>query len=446
MDGYGPIDAALARLGGGGGDYGGFDGGGGATMGLRPDTFGSMGLRPDTFGSMGLTPGWNQGVSAPPGQTPTGQGEGYNQGAGYSGGGAATAVGGNWAALDAHNAEINAVATQYGLPANLLKSMINRESSGNWERDGYRSVDPDGFGELVPFVGVRRAAAESVGINYDQMIGNKQLQIEAMARILARDYQAYGSWEAAASNYLTGDPNAWQTGGTDSAGMRADDYVSKAIEGWQYLDGFSGQSGSGLVGGGWGGNSQVGPSEVVSAATSYAGRAAYVWGSVPGASQDPAVTGWDCSGMISWLNSKYAPNSGLPAGSHYQYQWAQQSGNLFHDTRQLRPGDIVFFDTGWRSGGGAYLNGASHVGMYIGNGKMVHAANGNDGTIISDFANYGGYPFLGAAHMPWSGGGAYTGAGGGTGGSPQYTAQQPAPMSQWQIFSTLLGGGRPPGY
>src|SRR4029450_1338513 len=99
---------------------------------------------------------------------------------------------------------------------------------------------------------------------------------------------------------------------------------------------------------------------------------------------------------------------------------------------QLRPGDVVFFDTGNRAGGGAYLNGASHVGMYIGNGKMVHAANPSGGTIISDFASYQGmYTYLGAARMPWSGGGGYQGSGGGGGGgSPSYTAQQSSPLSQ----------------
>ncbi len=37
----------------------------------------------------------------------------------------------------------------------------------------------------------------------------------------------------------------------------------------------------------------------------------------------------------------------------------------------LEPGDLIF-----------YYSDASHVGMYIGNGQMVHAANPNQGVTI----------------------------------------------------------------
>jgi cell wall-associated NlpC family hydrolase len=42
---------------------------------------------------------------------------------------------------------------------------------------------------------------------------------------------------------------------------------------------------------------------------------------------------------------------------------------------EIQPGDLVFY-----FGGGAH-----HVGMYIGGGKMVHAANPTDDVEISDF-------------------------------------------------------------
>lgn len=157
-------------------------------------------------------------------------------------GGSGTAATSKYANLDAHNAEINSVAASEGVPANLLKSMINNESSGDWAGQGSHVVDPDGNGELVGFVGVRRAAAASVGIDFDQMVGNKVLQITAMARILKRDYAAYGSWEKAASNYFTGDPNAYTTGGTDSAGKPASTYVANMLALWHELDGSSGIS------------------------------------------------------------------------------------------------------------------------------------------------------------------------------------------------------------
>ncbi|HSE45013.1 MAG TPA: NlpC/P60 family protein, partial [Gemmatimonadales bacterium] len=144
---------------------------------------------------------------------------------------------------------------------------------------------------------------------------------------------------------------------------------------------------------------------------SYVNQAPYIWGSVPGAAQDPRVTGWDCSGMTYWLDQKFGSGQ-LPAGSHYQYQWGLDNGKIFSDTSQLQPGDLVFFDTGNYSGGGANLNNAGHVAMYIGNGKVVHAANPSSGTIISDLAAYQGmYQYLGGMHMSWSGGGSGYGAG-----------------------------------
>jgi cell wall-associated NlpC family hydrolase len=357
-----------------------------------------------------------------------------------SGTGNAAQAGGNWAALDVHNAEINAAAAKVGVPANLLKSMINNESSGDWERDGFRSVDPDGYGELVPFVGVRRATAASVGIDYDQMIGNKALQIEAMARVLARDYKQYGSWEAAASNYFTGDPTAYQTGGTDSAGKPASTYVAKAIANWRQLDGASGASqdpASPMYGKPWAdthgnlatGNTQA--SDVVQVAVGYANQnLPYVLGSAPGKGQTP--TSWDCSGMTWWLDQNYGSGN-LPQGSHEQYTWAQSNG-LFSDESQLRPGDLIFFNTGASYRG----NAASHVTMYIGNGKVVHAANPSAGTIISDLSAYDQmYPNLGMVHMPWSGGGAGTPGTGTT--TPGTTPTNPNLFSA-QLGPALLGG------
>jgi murein DD-endopeptidase MepM/ murein hydrolase activator NlpD len=158
----------------------------------------------------------------------------------YQGGGQAGPS--PYAALDAHNAELNAAAAHSGVPANLLKSVMNRESSGNWEANNY--TNPSRGSYMLPFMGIFKAAAESVGFDFEAMKGNKQMQINAAAAILKRDYEAYGSWEAALSNYLTGDPNAWKTGGSDPEGtLTAEYYVGQAIALWKELDAASGGTG-----------------------------------------------------------------------------------------------------------------------------------------------------------------------------------------------------------
>lgn len=75
---------------------------------------------------------------------------------------------------------------------------------------------------------------------------------------------------------------------------------------------------------------------------------------------------FDCSGltMAAWRQAGIS----LPHYSYSQYSHARKI-----PLSQAQPGDLVFF-----FGGSVH-----HVGMYIGNGKMVHAANPGDGVIIS---------------------------------------------------------------
>lgn len=319
-------------------------------------------------------------------------------------GGQAVEVGGAWAALDQHNAEINAAAARFGVPANLLKSMINRESSGNWDR-GPTAVwldDPDAPGggfNILPFVGIKELTAKSWGLDWGALQGNKQAQIEGMARIVKGLADQYGGFDKAAYVYFGGE-QALQPGGyRDVLGMDSNTYGQKAIDDWRMLDqkaGYTGGYGDGGIGTG-----------IVQAAMQYVG-VPYIWGSLPGADQDPWQTGWDCSAFVNWLDDKYGANE-IPAGSHYQYQDSVDKGLLFMDLNQLRPGDLLFWDTGNTSGGGANLNRAGHVSMYIGNGQMIHAANPNAGTIISNLSDYQSmYPMLGARHMGWSAAGQAT--------------------------------------
>ena len=101
-------------------------------------------------------------------------------------------------------------------------------------------------------------------------------------------------------------------------------------------------------------------SSVVSIALQYLG-VPYVWG---GASP----SGFDCSGLTMYAYAK--------VGVYLPHNAAMQYGMGTPVSRsQLAPGDLVFF------------SGLSHVGMYIGGGRFVHAPHTGDVVKISSLSD-----------------------------------------------------------
>lgn len=91
---------------------------------------------------------------------------------------------------------------------------------------------------------------------------------------------------------------------------------------------------------------------IIAEASKYLGTA-YVWGG-----SNPS-TGFDCSGLTQW-SFKQAGVS-IPRTAATQYLAAKKIS-----ASEARAGDLVFF---------SYGNGVAHVGIYLGNGRMLDSQN-----------------------------------------------------------------------
>lgn len=83
------------------------------------------------------------------------------------------------------------------------------------------------------------------------------------------------------------------------------------------------------------------------------------------------ATGTDCSGFTCYIYKEFGYSlSRTPQG---QYTSAGRS----IDMSQIQPGDVICYSSNGST--------CTHVGLYIGNGQIIHAANSRKGVIISDY-------------------------------------------------------------
>ncbi len=92
----------------------------------------------------------------------------------------------------------------------------------------------------------------------------------------------------------------------------------------------------------------------------------YVWGA-------GGPDAFDCSGLTQYAYS--AAGVSLPHSSKSQSQMGQPVSR-----GELQPGDLVFF-----------YSPVSHVGMYIGDGKMVHASTSSKPVMVASLDSMGSY-------------------------------------------------------
>lgn len=315
--------------------------------------------------------------------------------------------GGGWAVQDAWNAGYASASKTTGVPANWIKA-IQRIETGGADLTG---VEPNcavpGHGDdcLALNAGIFAETAASWGLDFERIQRDPEYAILAVATTMQKlamsDAGEWGGtpgktllddggWEGVARTYHGGRDGYTNPAWEDSNGVSSGEYAATVVNYVNQLEERGANPGTG-------GQSVSSPSQPASGQVgNYNGKAIadladeyvnvpYYLGKIPTEDQDPYATGWDCSGFTRWIFDKlgYADNDiagGLPAGSHPQAQWAIDNDRWRDgiDLKQMQPGDLIFMDTGVDGGGyqnevSAKASRATHVGIYLGDGKMINA-------------------------------------------------------------------------
>ena len=117
-------------------------------------------------------------------------------------------------------------------------------------------------------------------------------------------------------------------------------------------------------------------SKAVEIARKYRGSR-YVWGGT-------TSRGFDCSGFVRYVYARLGKD--LPRTAREQFH----CGQPIHGSR-LKAGDVLFFHTS--------RPGVSHVGIYIGQNKFIHAANPRRGVVVDELKGFYARRLLGARRL-----------------------------------------------
>ncbi|SCE72117.1 Cell wall-associated hydrolase, NlpC family [Micromonospora viridifaciens] len=113
---------------------------------------------------------------------------------------------------------------------------------------------------------------------------------------------------------------------------------------------------------------------------------AYVWGG-------KGSNVFDCSGLTYYAYRKAGLDWSYRTAAG-QYSYGVSKGKIV-STKNLRPGDLIFFN--WDGGE------IDHVGIYVGNGKMIHASSSRGKVVETKLNAYYRSHMLKSAVRPASG-------------------------------------------
>lgn len=100
----------------------------------------------------------------------------------------------------------------------------------------------------------------------------------------------------------------------------------------------------------------------------------YMWGG------SSPRSGFDCSGFVRYVYAHFGVT--LPHSTYAQFGDGRRVSR-----RSLRPGDLLFFD------------GVGHVGMYVGNGRFIHAPHTGTRVRIERLGGWYSSRFVGARRL-----------------------------------------------
>lgn len=254
------------------------------------------------------------------------------------------------------NELIQQAALETGVPWQVIGALLVLESKGD-----PAATSPRGD---IGLMQLRAAHWTTYAGVYGDDPWDPWTNIRTAAAVLADGYARWGSWERAVASYIER---------LDSTGAVQPQRTDEGWTGLQYLFELRLVTANlGLPIAGGTASASAAATQALQQAMTKAGSD-YVWG---GASD--ADGGYDCSGLVQWAYAQ----AGVTVPRTAEEQWV---GSVPIQAGELRPGDLIFFVNTYevaRPGGSSQAVAdqrvITHVGIYAGDGMMLHAPKEGD--------------------------------------------------------------------